>query len=96
MRMRRKKWAVPELEASPLYIKEPAGYRGRWQEAFARPQPLYLELGCGKGGFAAQLALENDQVNVLAVDISRNLPGDGREKIDALFGPTERQRYTVR
>ena len=96
MRMRRKKWAVPELEASPLYIKEPAGYRGRWQEAFARPQPLYLELGCGKGGFAAQLALENPQVNLLAVDISSNMLGVGRRKIDALFGPTDRQPDNVR
>ena len=26
MRMRRKKWAVPELEASQLYIKDPASF----------------------------------------------------------------------
>ena len=26
MRMRKKKWAVPELMASPLYIKEPESY----------------------------------------------------------------------
>ena len=45
MRMRKKKWAVPELEASPLYIKDPVSFRENWQQAFARPQPLYLELG---------------------------------------------------
>ena len=45
MRMRKKKWAVPELEASPLYIKAPASLKEQWQQAFVRPQPLYLELG---------------------------------------------------
>ena len=96
MRMRRKKWAVPELEASPLYIKDPTGFRGRWQQAFARPQPLYLELGCGKGGFAAQFALENPQINLLAVDISSNMLGVGRRKIDALFCQANRQPENVR
>ena len=43
MRMRKKKWAVPELEASPLYIKAPASLKEQWQQAFVRPQPLYLE-----------------------------------------------------
>lgn len=96
MRMRRKKWAVPELEASPLYIKEPAEYRGHWPRAFTQPQPLYLELGCGKGGFASQFALENPQVNLLAVDISSNMLGVGRRKIDALFAQSGRQPDNVR
>lgn len=26
---------------------------------FQKEQPLYLEIGCGKGGFAGQLALKN-------------------------------------
>lgn len=85
MRMRKKKWAVPELEASPLYIKAPASLKEQWQQAFVRPQPLYLELGCGKGGFASRFALSNPEKNLLAVDISSNMLGVGRRKIDALF-----------
>ena len=78
MRMRKKKWAVPELEASPLFVKDPVSRRESWQEAFAQSQPLYLELGCGKGGFASRFALANPQVNLLAVDISSNMLGVGR------------------
>ena len=85
MRMRKKKWAVPELEASPLYIKAPASLKEQWQQAFVWPQPLYLELGCGKGGFASQFALANPEKNLLAVDISSNMLGVGRRKIEALF-----------
>lgn len=96
MRMRKKKWAVPELEASPLYIKDPVSFRENWQQAFARPQPLYLELGCGKGGFASQFALVNPDKNLLAVDISSNMLGVGRRKIDALFFEAGRTPDNVR
>lgn len=96
MRMRKKRWAVPELEASPLYIKDPAAYKGRWQEAFGDPQPFFVELGCGKGGFAAQFALANPQTNLLAVDISSNMLGVGRRKIDGLFSQAGKTPDNVR
>ena len=69
MRMRAKKWARPELAACPYFVKEPAANRGKWAEAFRKRQPLYLELGCGKGGFLAQLAFENPDVNFVGVDL---------------------------
>ena len=96
MRMRRKKWAVPELEASQLYIKDPASFRGWWQRAFAQTQPLYLELGCGKGGFASQFALANPGKNLLAVDISSNMLGVARRKIDAAFSQAGKAPGNVR
>lgn len=69
MRLRRKPWARPELAASPFFMDQPKDLRGRWQESFAQKQPLYLELGCGKGSFLAQLAPKNPQNNYLGVDI---------------------------
>lgn len=96
MRMRRKKWAVPELEASQLYIKDPASFRGWWQRAFVQTQPLYLELGCGKGGFASQFALANPGKNLLAVDISSNMLGVARRKIDAAFSQAGKAPGNVR
>ncbi|MBQ2791502.1 MAG: tRNA (guanosine(46)-N7)-methyltransferase TrmB [Oscillospiraceae bacterium] len=96
MRMRKKKWAVPELMASPLYIKEPESFRGKWQQAFEKEQPLYVELGCGKGGYASQFALLHPDVNLLAVDISSNMLGVGRRKIDALFAENGRAPDNIR
>ena len=69
MRLRRKPWARPELAASPFFIDQPKENRGQWQAAFARKQPLYLELGCGKGSFLAQLAPQHPENNYLGVDI---------------------------
>ena len=52
MRMRRKPWARPELDASEVYIKNPHDFYENWQAAFDKEQPLCMELGCGKGDSA--------------------------------------------
>ena len=52
MRIRRKKWARPELDACDYYVDNAEEMKGKWSEAFAdNSRPLYLELGCGKGFF---------------------------------------------
>ncbi len=85
MRIRKKKWAEPELSVCDFYVKNPDEYAGRWQEAFQKEQPLYLEIGCGKGGFAGQLALKNPDKNIIAVDIKVDMLGVGRRTIVSLF-----------
>ena len=56
MRMRFKPYARPELLACDFHVHEPLTHGGHWHETYARPdQPWHLELGCGKGGFLAQL-----------------------------------------
>ena len=47
MRIRYKKWARPELEASPFYIDNPEEMKGKWKEYFGNDNPIHLELGCG-------------------------------------------------
>ena len=63
MRIRYKKWARPELEASSFYEDEPEKWKGNWKEHFDNKRtPLMLELGCGKGQFISKLAVENQNV----------------------------------
>lgn len=79
MHIRTKKWARPELSACPFYETEGERRKGRWREAFSRPeQPLHLEMGCGKGVSTAQMAAANPGVNYVAVDISPDVLGDAR------------------
>ena len=49
MRMRRKAWTEPELASCPYFIEQPSAHRGHWRECFKHDQPVYLEIGCGKG-----------------------------------------------
>ncbi len=82
MHMRTKKWARPELKACPFY--EPLGEerKGRWREAFARPdQPLHLEMGCGKGVSTAKMVADHPEINYVAVDISPDVLGDTRRNM---------------
>ena len=85
MRIRKKKWAEPELSGCDFYVKNPEEYAGKWMQAFKKEQPLYLEIGCGKGGFAGQLALKNPDKNIIALDIKVDMLGVGRRTIVKLF-----------
>ena len=69
MRIRYKKWARPELEASKFYIDNPEDYKGKWQEQFENNNPIHIELGCGKGSFISQKASQNSNVNYIAIDL---------------------------
>lgn len=85
MRIRKKKWAEPELSVCDFYVKNPEENDGKWMQAFKKEQPLYLEIGCGKGGFAGQLALKNPDKNIIALDIKVDMLGVGRRTIVKLF-----------
>lgn len=85
MRMRRKPWARPELAACGFFVDNPLENRGNWAKWFPKEQPLHLELGCGKGGFMARLALQNPNINYLAVDIKSEVLAVGRRNIVSLF-----------
>ena len=86
MRIRFKKWARPELEASNFYIDDPENWKGKWDSFFTRSeQPLHLELGCGKGQFISNLAVNNSNINYIAIDL-----------VDAMLGLAKRnveQKY---
>lgn len=86
MRIRRKPWARPELAESPFVIDRPDDCRGHWKETFARPDaPLHLELGCGKGGFIAQKAFENPNINFLAVDLKSEVLGLAKRNAERVY-----------
>ena len=86
MRIRYKKWARPELEASPFYIEEPEKTKGKWKEQFVKSnQPLHLELGCGKGQFIAQLAVENQRTNYIAIDLVDAMLGLAKRNIEQTY-----------
>ena len=86
MRIRRKKWARPELEASPFYIDTPEEQKGKWKELFKnKDNPIHLELGCGKGQFISKLASENLKINYIAIDLIDAMLGLAKRNIEAEY-----------
>lgn len=86
MRIRYKKWARPELEASPFYVDNPENRRGKWKEFFKAPSfPLHLELGCGKGYFIANLASSHKDVNYIAIDLVDSMLGLAKRNVEEIY-----------
>lgn len=50
---------------------------------FNRKAPYMLEIGCGKGGFAAEFARRNPDINLIAVERDSNVIVSACEKIKA-------------
>ena len=88
MRIRKKKWAEPELADCGYYTNTPEVYKGRWREFFGNDKPIELEIGCGKCTFIAEKAKRNPDINYIAVDIKSDMLGVGRRNIERLFSDT--------
>ncbi len=85
MRMRRKPWARPELAACPYYIENGINFKGRWNTVFDNDNPVYMELGCGKGGFAAKASMKYPGINWLALDIKSEMLAVARRTAEKLY-----------
>lgn len=85
MRIRFKPWARPELEACDFYIDNPELYKGKWMEMFNNNNPIYIELGCGKGKFISQMALLHQNINYIAIDVVDAMLGLAKRNIEELY-----------
>lgn len=85
MRIRKKKWARSELAACNYFIDEPEALRGMWRERFTKALPIYLELGCGKSPFLAQMGLLHRDINFIGIDISSDILGVARRNISKTY-----------
>lgn len=70
MRMRKKKNGKQRFErCSYLAVENPADYKGKWSESFTGGESsLFLEIGCGKGDFATEMAKRNPNSLFIAVE----------------------------
>lgn len=74
MRLRNKPWAQERLEQYPQYVvSNPEMYEGRWKEAFAKDQPLHIEVGTGKGRFIAEMAKANPDINYIGIELYKSV-----------------------
>lgn len=109
MRMRRKKHLDERLDAcSDIIIsmyREERNFSASVQQKdyinieklFGNKNPIYLEIGCGKGKFASELAKNNPEINIIAVEKTSNViveaaeraKSEGVTNLKFLLGPAE-------
>lgn len=90
MRMRNKPWAKEELNKSKIYISSPEENKGKWKEIFKKTDnPIHLELGCGKGFFVKKAAIQNPNINYIAIDLVDVILGVANRNIQEEFAGKE-------
>lgn len=97
MRTRFKPYARPELAAWTHFIDDPKDYKEKWVTAFKNSDtPFYLELGCGKGSFIANMALNNPSIRFLGVDIKAEMLVVAKRNIESIFEKAKKDPENVK
>lgn len=69
MRLRNIPRADSVLEACPLVVSSPQGFRGEWGlRVFQNTHPIHLEIGMGKGQFLLSCAMQNPRINYIGIE----------------------------
>ena len=92
MRIRFKPWARPELEASKFYRDNPEELKDKWIQEFENKEnPIHLELGCGKGNFISQIAVQNPSINYIAIDLVDAMLGLAKRKVEEVYDDANKE-----
>lgn len=93
MRLRKKPWALPTLEASPYVLLNPAPYRGRWFSFFEKEGPLHIEIGTGKGKFINEMARLHPDILFLGIEMKPEALVYALRKLEV--SPTDNLRFLL-
>ena len=85
MRLRKKPWARPELEACNFFVQNPKEYKGKWSSSFKNEGIMYLELGCGKGNFVSVHGARDKDKNYIAIDIKDEVLVLAKRNIERVY-----------
>ena len=86
MRIRKKAWENDEIINNIHVIDEPENLKGKWNEYFGNENPIYIEIGCGKGRFIAQNAINNPDVNYIGIERQTTIIAIAARKITDEMG----------
>lgn len=72
------------LDKSPYLINKAKTYKGKWHTLFKNNHPIHLEIGCGKAKFIKDKALNNKDINYLAIEKFDSVMVRALETVDDL------------
>ncbi len=54
---------------SPYVVNNPTQYKNKWHELFGNNNPIYLELGMGRGDFIINMAKTYPKINFIGLEV---------------------------
>ncbi|MEJ8555387.1 tRNA (guanosine(46)-N7)-methyltransferase TrmB [Tepidibacter sp. Z1-5] len=83
MRRRKIKGADEKLLSyDKQVIINPADFKGEWSQKFNNDNPIYIEVGTGRGKFLTTLAKQNPNINFIAMEIKEEVLLKAVQKAD--------------
>ncbi len=68
MRLKNIKGASEKIKCGKYFIDNLYMYKGKWKEKFGNNNPIYIEIGMGKGNFIIENALTNPKINYIGIE----------------------------
>lgn len=68
MRLRNIPRAEGTIRAHRTVIKRPEDQKGCWSQVFQNRNPIYIEIGTGKGNFLLNMAKQNPDINFIGIE----------------------------
>ena len=68
MRLKCVKGAKERVESSSYLVLEPSKYKGKYKESFKNNNPIYIEIGMGKGNFIIENAKRYPDINFIGIE----------------------------
>ncbi len=82
MRLRNVKDKEEILNNCKYLIKNPEDYKGKWKSLFNNDNPIYIEIGMGKGKFILENALKYKDINYIGIERFDSVMAKAIKKID--------------
>ncbi len=82
MRLRKLKNSNELINNSKYIILNPSEYKGKWNKVFNNSNPIYIEVGMGKGKFILENAIKNPNINYIGIEKFDSAISRAIKKID--------------
>lgn len=93
MRLRGRKGILEQLKLQPeLVVLEGSQWKGRWREFFNNDNPIYVELGMGKGIFISEMSAKYPDINFIGIDRYDELVRRASEKARQVWDVQHQQQ----
>ncbi len=82
MRLRKVKNALEKIQEYPnIVIQNAVSNKGKWNILFKNDNPIYLEIGMGKGKFIIENAKRNPNINYIGLEVAESVLVRALEKL---------------